>query len=558
MWFALLWYAAPLLDSAETDIADRFRNVCVLGVVIPFALSFCGVFWGATAIACVLVAAALRFRLRRESFAWPSRGSWLAIGGVIALGWPQWIRPVLEGDSLGYHLPNAASWAQMHSVWQTTAHEWFYPGGSELFAATLYALDARWALPLCGALPALLLGSRLTIWGKALGLRSWEAALCALALIATPIAAFQIGTLQNDLWLAAFFLESLWLARGPSAVESLALTALLKPVGWMYAVISLASPGRFSSRALLAFLPLGLWLLRDVILLQHPAVAIEPAPAYWSTTIAGNLVATLSLLAQGLSYAGYAVVVFWLLPFAGLALAQLRPAAIAGSIASLLYLFLPYSFSGNVNYIAAGSSFRFTLPAMAVGALVLCALVKRARPVVLVIVAAIAAFGAYRVLGTFWNDAWTREALLIGILGGALFAFDRTRWRAMSALAALLLLIAAPRLAHVRAAGFFGDWLRSPDGSPTRAFDWIAEHRPPRIVTLSVRPGIVLLASPGTRTLEADIMQPCETAAGFAALLMVGTDLDLPVAEQSRRRQVALTCGTVVYSDGAAVLIRPR
>ena len=547
-----------MLDSAERDVADRLRNVCTLGIVIPFALSFCGVFWGVSAVACALVAAALRFRLKRQNFTWPPAALWIALGGIIALGWPQWIRPVLEGDSLAYHLPNAASWAQTHSIWQTNAHEWFYPGGSELFASTLFAIGARFALPLCGTLPALLLASRLTIWGKALGLRTWEAAICAVALMATPIAAYQTGTLQNDLWLAAFFVESLWLAQSATGVQSLAVTALLKPVGWVYAALALPLRGRLSVRMLVIFVPFGLWLMRDLILAQHPAVAVEPAPAYWTTTIAGNLTATLALLPQGLSYAGYAALLFWVLPFAGLTIPEIRRTAIAGSIASALYLFLPYSFAGNVNYIAAGTSFRFALPAMAVGALVLCALAKRARPLVLVIALVIAAFGMYRVFGTFWNDAWTREALFIGIVCGAIFAFDRTTLRVLSVVTAVALLIAGPRLAQMRAQGFLADWLRAPDGSPTHAFDWIAEHRPARVVTLSVRPGTVLLASPATRTLEANNMQPCETAADFAALLFVGTDLDLPAAEQSRRRQVALTCGAVVYSDGAAVLIRPR
>jgi hypothetical protein len=559
MWLAGLWFAAPLIDVDECDFGDRIRSTIILGVAIPFVLAFLGIFWGWSAFALLAAASFARRRLRATTAAAPEPALLAVCAAALLFLWPQLVHPVLEGDSLAYHLPNAAAWAQSHSIWQTNAREWFYPGASELFAAPFVAFGAHFSLPLCGSLPALLLMARIAIWGRELGARTLEAGLCAFALVATPIAAYEVGTLQNDLWLAAFFVETLYVLRSRGGWTTAAVTGLLKPVGFGYAAIAILVTRRLEVRMLLAFLPLGLWLVRDAVLLPSAQVAIEPIPDYWATTIAANLRPTLGLLGSGLRYAGFATPLFLALPFLGLAFPRIRSACIGGSLASVLFLFLPYSFFGNINYIAAGTSFRFALPAMACGALVLCAITARSRRLGIALAGLISICGITVVMTVFWNDGWAGPvALGITPLCIAAVLFDRTRQRYAAVAISAIVVVAAAPLAQTRAAGFFDDWMRGPSGAPTHAFDWIALHRPERLAVWNVGAGSVLLMSPGTRTVEAAESVPCETAKTDRALLFAGTDRDLPAVEQARRRDIARACGNVVYDDDAALIVQPR
>jgi hypothetical protein len=558
-WLAGLWFAAPLIDPDERDVGDRIRNTILLGVAIPFGLAFLGIFSAWSASALLAAAGIARRRLRAATLAAPEPALLAVLAAVPLFLWPQLVHPVLEGDSLAYHLPNAAAWAQSHSVWQTNAREWFYPGASELFAAPFFVFGARFSLPLCGSLPALLLMARITIWGRELGARTLEAGLCAIALVATPIAAYEVGTLQNDVWLAAFFVETLFVLRSRRGWTATAVTSLLKPVGFAYAAIAFLVTRRLDVRALLAFLPLGLWLVRDAVLLPSAQVAVESDPNYWATTIVANLWPTIGLLGSGLRYAGYATPLFLALPFVGLAFPKIRFASIGGCLAAVLFSFLPHSYFGNINYVAAGTSFRYALPAMACGALVLCAITARLRWLGIAIAGLASLCGITVVMTVFWNDGWAAPvALGITPLCIAAVFFDRTRQRYAAIVIGAMVVVAAAPLAQTRAAGFFQDWMRGPSGAPTHAFDWIALHRPERLAVWNVGAGSVLLMSPGTRTVEASDSVPCETAKTERALLFAGTDRDLPAVEQARRRGIARACGNVVYDDDAALIVQPR
>jgi hypothetical protein len=559
VWLAGLWYAAPLLDAAERDVADRLRNALVLGVAIPFALAFAGILWGASAFAVLGGACLARRRYRRERIGPPPRALLGVVTALVFFAWPQLVHPLLEGDSLAYHLPNAVAWAQAHSIWRATAREWFYPGASELFAAPFVAFGARWSLPACGSVAAVLIVARITLWGRELGARIVDAGLCALACVATPIAAFEVGTLQNDLWLAAFFLETLYVLRNRFDWKAAALTSLLKPVGFVYAAIAILVTRRFDARVLLAFVPLALWIARDALLLAHADVPVEPPPDYWATAIASNVPATLELLTTGLRTAGFAVPLLVALPFAGLALPEIRSAALGGSLAAVVYVFLPYGFAGSVNFIAAGTSFRFALPAMACGALVLCALCVRVRGPAVGTAVVIALLGGVAVATDFWSDGWAAPvALGLTPLCVGAVALDRSRRRSVASAIPAFVLVASAPFAAVRAEGFFADWMRGPNGAPTQVFAWLAAHGPRRVVVWSVRAGSVFLMSPRTRVIEASAADPCETARAARALLLVGTDRDSPAEEQAQRRTVARACGALLYADGAALVVEPK
>ena len=75
-----------------------------------------------------------------------------------------------------------------------------------------------------------MLVSRLYEFGIERGASAFTSGAIALAFVATPCVALQVGTLQNDLVLAALFVEVLVGAR-PSV--ALTITALVKPVGWI-------------------------------------------------------------------------------------------------------------------------------------------------------------------------------------------------------------------------------------------------------------------------------------------------------------------------------------
>ena len=254
---------------------------------------------------------------------------YLLIGALVAVAWPPLMRPLLDGDSLSYHLPNAASWVQAHSIWTTATRYWWYPPASELFAAALYATSGPFSLPWSGFAALVLLGFRIAAWARTMwaGAPLLADALAAATVTAYPLA-IQAGTLQNDVWLAAFFLESLWSLRAAhgAATRTLAVTALIKPQGWIFAAIALATSKSRPALWLSTGGVLVLWLARNAILWSHAIVA----PA--STEYGGFFAST--ILAHGWpALAILARVAFITSPFASIALlaALTAPSSCGGS-----------------------------------------------------------------------------------------------------------------------------------------------------------------------------------------------------------------------------------
>ena len=171
LWLLGLFAAAPALrTSARYDFPDRLRDALILGISIPFAL---GLVHALYAVACWCVLAICIAVAYARGLAKPARAPnaaapipYLLIGALLAVGWPQLMRPLLEGDSLSYHLPNAASWIQAHSIWTTATRYWWYPPASELFAAGLYVTGGPFALPWCGFVALALLGFRIAAWAR--------------------------------------------------------------------------------------------------------------------------------------------------------------------------------------------------------------------------------------------------------------------------------------------------------------------------------------------------------------------------------------------------------
>jgi hypothetical protein len=93
------------------------------------------------ALAALVVA---RFKSKiRDRGVNSSRPLWpygIALSVVAFIGWPSLLSVPTDGDTMIYHLPNAASWLHAHSVWTVDTYLWWYPPGSEIVAAVFIAL----------------------------------------------------------------------------------------------------------------------------------------------------------------------------------------------------------------------------------------------------------------------------------------------------------------------------------------------------------------------------------------------------------------------------------
>jgi hypothetical protein len=533
------------------------RTALLVGIAVPLSLAALHLLY-APAVWLVL-AALVALTIRRRAVSNEHDPSLYAtLAATLIVIWPPLVRPLLDGDSLAYHLPNAASWVQTHSLWVTSAPYWYYPPASEMFAAGLLAAAGRWSLPLAGVLPALLLTARIYTVARKAGAPRYAAAAVPLAFLCTPLAAFQSGTLQNDLWLAAFFAEILAAAGGTFA--SVAICALLKPFGCLEAFIAMLAGRKAPAFLLAGIAALAPWAVRDAVLfVRGPLSPLAPQPAYWPTTIAGNVAIAVPQLLHGIAAVTPQCFVWTALLIAGAFFAVTRRFALAGLAALALYVFLPVSYSNGVtNYVLDASSLRYALPAFACGALVAAFAAARVPLAVAAASYAVAAWGAYQVLGVFWNDAYTRYAPEIALVA-VIAALLAPRTRAIPAVAVMLaVLLAGMHGASSRANGFYADWMRDGSGHSTGAFAWLAQNRPDRVVARNVRGGAVLMSSPQTFTLETASGNGCALARSQDALLFVGSNEETNGAALAQAFESARSCGTVLYADGAALIVRPR
>ncbi|MGA7355532.1 MAG: hypothetical protein WBW76_08885 [Candidatus Cybelea sp.] len=567
LWLLGLFAAAPALRSSGAyAFADRLRDALILGVAIPFALAvvhalYAPVCWAALAL-CIVVA---YLRQPPVTSAPTNSGGvppYLLIGALVTVAWPPLMRPLLEGDSLSYHLPNAASWVQAHSIWTTATRYWWYPPASELFAAALYATSGPFSLPWSGFAALALLGFRIAAWARAI----WGApplladALAAATVTAYPLA-IQAGTLQNDVWLAAFFLESLWslrVARG--ATRSLAVTALIKPQGWIFAAIALATSNSRRSLWLSTGGVLVLWLARNAILWSHAIVA--PASTEYGSLFASTILAhgwrALAILAR---------VAFIASPFASIALLaaltapffvwRQRGIAWAACAAALLFFLLPFGYASSVAQLATGASLRFAAPAIAAGTVVLASLVRRIAAIATALLAASTLFGVGYVLAIFWNDAPTRVAPAVALVAVATVWLARTVRHAWPIAAATIgIAIAANFLAGSHPVDFYADALRV-NGRATGFYSWVERNRPTSLGGVGLSLGVVNVLSPQTRTVELPDVASCAAAQTHRVILAAIAENARTAQFNAARLRAARACGTRRYDDGIAVVTSP-
>jgi hypothetical protein len=569
-WLLGLLAAAPALRTSEPyGFADRLRDALTLGVAIPLVLGFADLLYPVAcwiALATLLAIALQRSARHPSPEAVPSRDSgvpYVLVGALAIVAWPALVRPLLDGDSLSYHLPNAASWVQAHGVWTGVTRYWWYPPASEMFAAGLYATAGPFALGWSGLGAIALLGLRIFTWAQEMfEAPSWLAdALAAATVTALPLA-LQSGSLQNDVWLAAFFLESLWSIRRDdgAAMRSIAVTALLKPYGWIFAALAAiarrARPAIWSCGAC----TIVLWAIRTALLRQRAIVPVTATwfPQTWQTSIAAHGIPALLLLVRTL---------LALSPFmlAALLAALLGPGyerrdrglGFAGFAALLFFYAMPFAYATSVPQLATGASLRQAAPAVALGALLLLRPAMRLPPFAAGLFLGSAVIGAGDMLALYWADAPTRSAVAVAALAVGLTALAARRRTPLPLVAGFIVAAAvAAWLAASNPVPFYADALQI-GGQRSGLYAWIHRTRPQAVGGNALRLGTVNVLSPGTRTVDLPDDGTCAAASAQRVLLVAVAQNGPSTVPNAARLNAARACGRVLYDDGLAVVVRP-
>ncbi|HTU80564.1 MAG TPA: hypothetical protein VMF61_00450 [Candidatus Acidoferrales bacterium] len=566
LWLLGLFAAASLLRARGTpyEFADRLRDALILGVLVPLTLAAVQLLYPATLwlalgalVAAQLVRAGARPRARapHDAAAIP----YLTIAALAVVAWPPLMRPPLDGDTLSYHLPNAASWVHAHGFWTTDARYWWYPPGSETFAAALYAVAGPFAVGWSGLAALLLLGTRIASWTReAFAVPALASdALAAATVTALPLA-LQAGTLQNDVWLAAFFLEALRWPRAPV----LAIAALIKPYGWIFAALA-AAVARAPLRAWLAMLAaIAAWALHDALLWHQSLVApAETSTANtWSSTVLAHGWSGLTLFVTVLGKTSPFALIAYAAAFAAplFTRGKLRALGWAAFGAAAAFLAMPLAFADWHPQLASGESLRFAAPAIAAGAIVLARPVARFAAVATPLLLASAAYGAAAVLAIFWNDATARAAIGVALVAVAAAWLSRrfeTPWPVVAGITAAT--IATTALAAHRPVGYYADAL-SIAGRPAELYAWIARDRPAAVGGWGLRIGAVNALSPGSRAIDLPDEGACSAARARGVVLIATAEADRSAAFNARRLRAARACGRLVFASPDAIVADPR
>ena len=571
LWLLGLYAAAPALRAGPNyRFPDRLRDALILGVAIPFALGFVhALYWGACWIALLLCIAVAVWRSLNERSDTAAKMAhpvpYVLIAALLLVAWPQLMRPLLDGDSLSYHLPNAAAWVHAHSLWTATTRYWWYPPASELLASALYAVGSPFALPWCGFCALALLGFRIAAWSReALGASPLLADALAAATVSAYPLAIQGGTLQNDVWLAAFWLETLWSLRalpGTRFAPSAAVLALIKPQGWIFAAIALLASRARPLLWLGTFSALGIWAIHDAVLwksaVASPAASLAGGGLYGSTILAHGVTAFALLVAVAIHLSPFALIALIAALLGLLPAVRDRALGWAAFAAVMLFFVLPFGYETSVAQLANGASLRFAAPAIAAGTLLLTPAARRLGIVATVLLWISTVYGCWFVLAIFWNDGSTHTALAVAALGVARAATARrTRWHLVNAVAFLAAVVLATHLAARHPLDYYNDSL-SVGGRSPGVYRWIERTQPAEIGGWGLRAGVINVLSPHTRTIDLADTNACEQARAHGVLLVAVAQNDLLSAANAQRLRTAHTCGSIRYEDAIGVVAQP-
>ncbi len=565
-----MWFAAASLDRSEgpRSPADAVRDTFLVIVGGAFVLGLCGILtpWALVAWPLCIAAVALATRrdrstVLRRTFQIAPPSSWLLqIVVVSVLAWPGLVRPILDGDSMSYHLPNAAAWATAHSVWTATTTYWWYPPGSELTASAVLLIGGPRCLGFIGFSIVLLLALRLAETFRKHGCATSPASLAAVAIVTVPLIAVQTSSLQNDVWLAAWLLKGIVAARRPlhRAALNWAVAAISKPIGFIFAFAGEGITRTSIATAGFSAIPIAIWIARDAILraTTRPLAISESSLGLWQSTVAARGFEGIAVFGAAIAQQGFGV---WVL----LALVIASPFAAPTSalrmlpIAYLIFFFFePFGYTNGLPQLSTGASLRFALPALVAGSLSLSTPLKR-FPQTAVILGAVAGGIQMRAhVEIFWNDANVRGAFVVGGIVMLTALLPRRARSAYVAASLTGLLCYATRLDNDPAR--YADATISRFGATSHVFDWIAAERPPKMVAWETDGGLFTIVSPASIVLDADASDPCRQARDERALLILTVEHDETAARRVQLLATARQCGPVAYQDDGAVVIDPR
>ncbi len=565
LWLLGTGYAGGALRrDGRASLADRVRDALVVGVSIPIGLALVHLLYPA---ACWIVLAAIvavayvrRPRVRTNGVTEPI--PYVLAAAVFFVAWPQLMRPPLDGDTLSYHLPNAAAWVHAGSMWTTDGRYWWYPPASEAFAAGLYAVSGPFAIGWAGFGALALLGLRLATWlRERCGATPLLADVVAAAAVTAAPLAQQAGSLQNDVWLGAFFLESLWtmLYEPAAATRTAVVTALIKPYGWVLALVAAATTRAARGVWIAIGLAALLWFAHDTVL-WHRALVPPAETSYantWSSTILANGFSALALLVR---------VSFTVSPFFALALLAAfagpfldreprRAIGYSALAAALFFLVMPLAFVDVRPELASGASLRYAVPAIAAGIVAAGPWIARFSIASLVVSGLSCIFGVAITSAIYWNDGGTRTALAVGPLA-ALSAYLAQRQRGMATaciVAFAVSVVAATDLAARHPVDYYADTY-AVGGKASGLFAWIERTQPSSAGGWGIRIGVVDVLAPHARTLDLPESQPCTAARAANVALVALAEQDRSPWYNERRLRAARTCGYVTFLDPLAVV----
>jgi hypothetical protein len=563
LWLLGVGYAGGALRGAgRASNADRVRDALVVGVSIPTGLALVHLLYPATCWIALAIAIAIAYvrrpRARTNDPAEPI--PYVLAAAVFFVAWPQLMRPPLDGDTLSYHLPNAAAWVHAGSMWTTDGRYWWYPPASEAFAAGLYAVGGPFAIGWAGFGALALLGLRLATWlRERCGATPLLADVVAAAAVTAAPLAQQAGSLQNDVWLGAFFLESLWtmLYEPAAAARTAVVTALIKPYGWVLALVAAATTRAGRGVWIAIGVSALLWFGHDAVL-WHRALVPPAETSYantWSSTILANGLGALALLVRVSFTVSPFFALALLAAFAGPLLDRQPRRAIGCSAlaAALFFLVMPLAFVDVHPELANGTSLRYAVPAIAAGIVAAGPWIARFSIVTLVVSALSCIFGVTTTLEIYWNDGGTRTALAIGPFAAlAAYVSQRTKTIAVCAVAFALSVVAASSLAARHPVDYYTDTYVIA-GKPSRLFAWIARTQPASAGGWGVRVGVVDVLAPHARTLDLPESHPCAAARASGVALVALSEPERSPWFNEQRLRLARACGNVTFDDGLAV-----
>jgi hypothetical protein len=574
LWILGLYGAAPVLKKTRAyEVVDRLGDAIILGVLIPLGLATVNLLYPFTCwlalVICVVVATLRSFRVGSAAAtnAPSARSAPLLLVAVLAgIAWPQLIRPLLDGDSASYHLPIAAAWIHAHSIWTTDATYWWYPPASEAFASALLETGGPYAVGWSGFAVLLLLGFRLRRWAsQEAAVPQWLADALAAAVVTVGPIAIQGGTMQNDVWLAAFVIETLWsmkISRNDDALRSIIVLSLIKPYGFVLALIVAAAARARLVVWVCAAAPIALWAAHDAILWNAATVPalIGSTSNQFQTSILSHGIPAIGLFARVmLGWSPFGFVAFCTAA-AGAVLARRRDLTL-GLVAfasAALFLVMPLAYADYHAQLATGGSLRFCSPAIALGALLLCRYIIRAPVASAALLWASAIFGLIQIAILYSTDLASTSAFAV-IVGAVLLVALSNKWQ--RSWPALMGFGAAVVLAYALAdkdpsAYFAGGW--QVYGRTTDVYAWIARNRPSAVAGLGLRLGAVNQLSPDTRTVHLTDVSACATARRNGLLLIAIAQDDRSRRFNADRLNAARHCGSVLFDDGIAVVVGPR